>query len=98
MSALKGWKDLPLATTLPASTSETFQTGQWRSMRPVWDEKECIHCLQCWIQCPDNSIKVNTDGKVTGIDYFYCKGCGICAAVCPKKAIEMRPESEFIEQ
>ncbi|HPA59794.1 MAG TPA: 4Fe-4S binding protein [Synergistales bacterium] len=32
------------------------------------------------------------------MDYFFCKGCGTCAAVCPKKAIEMRPESEFIEQ
>jgi len=50
MSALKGWKELPLATTVPASTSEAVETGQWRSMRPVWEEEECIHCLQCWIQ------------------------------------------------
>ena len=27
MSSLKGWKDLPLATTVPASTSEEVQTG-----------------------------------------------------------------------
>ena len=98
MSSLKGWKDLPLATTVPASTSEKVQTGQWRSMRPARNEAECIHCPQCRIHSPDNSIKVSPEGKMTGIDYFFCKGCGICAAVCPKKAIEMRPESEFIEQ
>jgi len=93
---LKGWKDLPPATVVPASTAEQVETGQWRSMRPVWDESKCIHCLQCWIQCPDRSIKTDEEGKVTGIDYFYCKGCGICAKVCPKDAIEMRPEADFI--
>jgi pyruvate ferredoxin oxidoreductase delta subunit len=43
---------------------------------------------------------VTTDekSKVTGIDMFFCKGCGICAAVCPAKAIEMRHESEFIKE
>jgi len=37
--------------------------------------------------CPEGTIDV-TDGKVS-IDYGYCKGCGICANVCPVKAIEM---------
>jgi Pyruvate/2-oxoacid:ferredoxin oxidoreductase delta subunit len=26
------------------------------------------------------------------IDYDYCKGCGLCAAECPRGAIEMEPE------
>jgi len=26
------------------------------------------------------------------IDYEYCKGCGICAQVCPTKAISMVEE------
>ncbi|MFP3162015.1 MAG: 4Fe-4S binding protein, partial [Acidilobus sp.] len=26
------------------------------------------------------------------VDYEYCKGCGICAEVCPTHAIEMVPE------
>ncbi|HAA47728.1 MAG TPA: pyruvate ferredoxin oxidoreductase [Synergistaceae bacterium] len=95
---LKGWKDLPIATTVPASTAEQVETGQWRSIRPVWDEEKCIHCLQCWVQCPDRSIKADEKGNMTGIEYFYCKGCGLCAAICPKKAIEMRPEAEFLEE
>jgi pyruvate ferredoxin oxidoreductase delta subunit len=27
------------------------------------------------------------------IDYDYCKGCGICAEVCARKAIELREEN-----
>jgi 2-oxoisovalerate ferredoxin oxidoreductase delta subunit len=34
--------------------------------------------------CPDSAIKIEND-KVVGIDYDYCKGCGICAQECPKK-------------
>jgi len=31
-------------------------------------------------------------------DYDYCKGCGICANECPKKAIEMVEESKFKDE
>ena len=54
--------------------------------------------MTCWILCPDDSILVE-DGKVVGIDYDYCKGCGICAAECPPKvqAFDMKRESDFRE-
>jgi pyruvate ferredoxin oxidoreductase delta subunit len=41
--------------------------------------------------CPDSSINV-ADEKVTSFDLDHCKGCGICAQVCPVDAIEMVPE------
>ena len=27
----------------------------------------------------------------------WCKGCGICANVCPKKCIKMEEEAKFIK-
>ncbi|MGB9247111.1 MAG: 4Fe-4S binding protein, partial [Methanoregula sp.] len=27
-------------------------------------------------------------------DYAYCKGCGMCAEECPKKAIAMKQEEK----
>ncbi len=69
--------------------SEQFKTGDWREERPVWVPENCIHCLFCWIYCPDCSItiKQNDAGKteMTGISYDHCKGCGICAFHCPGK-------------
>ena len=95
----ESWADVSIGGTvlLPGSTERNL-TGSWRTFRPVWDEEKCSHCMTCWILCPDDSILVE-DGKVVGIDYDHCKGCGICAAECPPKiqAFEMKRESDFRE-
>ncbi|MFH1406660.1 MAG: 4Fe-4S binding protein [Candidatus Omnitrophota bacterium] len=90
----KGWKQLPVGGyILEAGNAVNYKTGSWRTFKPVWDEKKCIHCLSCWIYCPDSSV-MTKDGKITGIDYEHCKGCGICDTVCPTKvkAISMVKE------
>ena len=52
----------------------------------------CSNCLLCWFYCPEGSI---TGGeKIIEIHYDYCKGCGVCAAVCVPKAIHMEREVE----
>lgn len=93
---LKGWRDLPQGGVMvKPGKSADYDTGDWRTERPIWDEEICIHCLLCWIYCPDTAVFVE-DGKMTGFDYDHCKGCGICEYECPKEgAIIMRPESEF---
>ena len=30
------------------------------------------------------------------VNYSWCKGCGICAAFCPKKVLEMKYEKVVI--
>ena len=83
------WKELPIGAIIKEpGTSKRFETGDWRTERPVLDPEKCIHCMFCWIYCPDSSIKVE-NGKMEGFLYEYCKGCGICADVCPTKAITM---------
>ena len=94
-----GWKDIPIGgMILEAGNAVKYLTGGWRAFRPIWDGDRCIHCLQCWVMCPDSSIMVN-DGKMTGIDLVHCKGCGICAEVCPPKVkcIEMVEEAKAAE-
>ncbi|MBA7597306.1 Pyruvate synthase subunit PorD [subsurface metagenome] len=90
----KGWKELPIGTQIiKPGSSEDFKTGDWRIEKPIIDFDKCIHCLICWIYCPDSSIYVN-DNKVTGINYDFCKGCAICVEECPKDAITMQSEVE----
>jgi pyruvate ferredoxin oxidoreductase delta subunit len=97
MEKLKGWKEIPIGgLILEAGNAANYKTGGWRTLRPVHDPALCINCLFCWVCCPDSSILVK-DGKVTGIDYDHCKGCGICSKECPVKpvkAIKMIKEGE----
>jgi len=95
----KAWTEIPIAGIIEeAGNAQTYETGSWRTYRPVWDSEKCIHCLSCWIACPDSSILVK-DGKMTGIDLTHCKGCGICAFECPDKitAIEMKLETDIAD-
>ena len=80
-----------MAGILPGGTSIYYKTGSWRTFRPVIDMNKCVNCLTCWVYCPDSAVMVK-DGKIEGINYDYCKGCGICASECPVKAIKMVPE------
>ena len=48
--------------------------------------------MLCVMPCPDNAIIHDENDKMIGFDYSKCKGCGVCAKVCPFKAIEMKDE------
>jgi len=68
---------------------EAGRTGDWRSQTPVIDQEKCAgtdSCLVCWLYCPDGVISRDFPLQ---IDLDHCKGCGICAEECPRKAIDM---------
>lgn len=95
MTQKPGWKELEEGgKILEPGNSVNYKTGDWRSFRPVVDFKKCIQCLQCWVFCPDGCIPAD-DGKREETNLDFCKGCGICANICPAKCIEMKDENEF---
>ncbi len=74
----------------PGNMASQLRSG-WRSQKPVIDQSKCIKCLICWVYCPEPAIYKTPSGLVE-INYDYCKGCGICAEECPRKAITMVSE------
>ena len=94
MAKEKGWKDIPRAgMILEPGNAREYETGSWRTFKPILDKNKCINCMFCWIYCPESAIIVK-DEKMLGFDLNHCKGCGICAKECPKKAIEMVKEEK----
>ena len=83
--------DMIIGSRVRGGGAEQFQTGDWRSRTPVVDRETCIDCMTCWIYCPDDCIIVD-DNKMVGLKLTHCKGCGICARMCPKHAITMTEE------
>jgi pyruvate ferredoxin oxidoreductase gamma subunit len=95
---LPDWDDLPTGTWLtpdersgmavgPGSSWQNA-TGTWRTVTPRYREEKCVRCLRCWFCCPDACIHRTEDDHVRW-DLRFCKGCGICASVCPANAIAM---------
>jgi 2-oxoacid:acceptor oxidoreductase delta subunit (pyruvate/2-ketoisovalerate family) len=89
-------------------TCKRFSISQkdWNKQNQIPDEqtaielaKECLvnvtcnNCDLCLMFCPDLCITRNKSTGNIEIDYDYCKGCGICAYICPKNVIHMERET-----
>jgi 2-oxoacid:acceptor oxidoreductase delta subunit (pyruvate/2-ketoisovalerate family) len=76
---------------LPADAAQPH-TGGWRTgVKPAVERDRCVDCLRCGLHWPDSAI-VLRGTSFAGFDYDFCKGCEICAAVCPAGAISMVAE------
>ncbi|MDP2939688.1 MAG: pyruvate synthase [Candidatus Omnitrophota bacterium] len=72
--------------------SRANKTGSWRTeQKPKFLQKNCIACNMCLLFCPEGCIK-GEDKNTYICDLEYCKGCGGCAIICPKKDIVMEKE------
>ena len=51
-------------------------------------EERCAKCFKCIEACPYGAISIN-ENRLIQVDIIKCRGCGICEATCPSKAIEL---------
>ena len=87
----KTWKEIAIAGVCSKSSSG-FLTGDWKTFMPIQDLEKCTTCLTCVLLCPEGAINWSPEKGKIEFDLSFCKGCGICAAECPTKAITMKME------
>lgn len=94
------YEKIPFAGTVksPQVENEGMITGSWRTRRPIVDAEKCTKCQICWIYCPDSSVNLNAKDEPVSFNLKYCKGCGLCAEMCPTKAIKLVPELDFEDE
>jgi 2-oxoacid:acceptor oxidoreductase delta subunit (pyruvate/2-ketoisovalerate family) len=93
MAALSAWQQLEPGGAIVRADTGRVRTGGWRTgLKPEADLPRCVDCLLCWLYCPDSAVVL--DGTTfAGFDLDVCKGCEICAEMCPTGAIEMVPDA-----
>ncbi len=62
----------------------------------MYANEKCIGSIECVKNCPNNALTLTPNGIVTNTE--LCKMCGICADICPTKAIEMMGKQMTVEQ
>ncbi len=69
---------------------------------PLFFPERCIQCAQCDATCPDmvfqfqpGTYKGREMMVNMGLDYYHCKGCMRCVAICPVNALVAAKESEY---
>jgi heterodisulfide reductase subunit A len=84
--------DLAVSQAKGAASSASIPMGKREySMeliraKPV--DERCAKCYKCIDTCPYNAISINQEDIIV-VDIIKCRGCGICTAICPSKAIEL---------
>jgi heterodisulfide reductase subunit A-like polyferredoxin len=53
------------------------------------DAEKCVRCLTCVRSCPFGVPAFDEKEGAVVIDEALCHGCGVCAAVCPRKTIRL---------
>ena len=61
---------------------------KWPALRLFARKEKCLHCYKCTENCP-MSLPVKEMVSANKMERTECILCGVCADVCPKKAITL---------
>lgn len=106
-SFIWGYKNAPIGgiNTRPGSTVSNDLSASREGYIPLFLPEKCINCGLCDSTCPDmvfqfgKGIYKGKEGMVNkGLDYYHCKGCLRCVAVCPTGALVSALERDYPEK
>ena len=99
-----GYENAPIGgiNTRPGSTVSNDLSPSREGYIPLFLQEKCINCGLCDSACPDMvfqfapGIYKDRESMVNkGLDYYHCKGCLRCVAVCPTGALVKALEADY---
>ena len=74
------WQELEIGAIVinPGNAAE-YKTGDWRSIRPVWDTKRCVRCGACYVFCPDAAVCETEEGYFEAELYMHVFDHVLCS-------------------
>jgi MinD superfamily P-loop ATPase len=80
--------DAPNLHLVMNQTAEPKRTDYYGLPKAEINSELCLQCDLCRQNCRFEAIFAGTPYKV---DPYACEGCGVCEAICPAKAITLKP-------
>lgn len=102
-----GYKTAPIGGINPihGNTIISDLSPSRQGYYPIFRQERCINCGLCDSTCPDMVFQFKEGiykGRQmmvnAGLDYYHCKGCLRCAAVCPTQALVRGEEAKHPEK
>lgn len=99
-----GYENAPIGGINPriGSTVSNDLSPSREGYIPLFLPEKCINCGLCDSTCPDMVFQFSLGiykGKESmvnrGLDYYHCKGCLRCVAVCPTNALVKALEKDY---
>ena len=81
--------DAPNLHLVMNQSSESKGTDYYGLPKAEIDQNLCVQCDLCRQNCRFDAIHAGTNYKV---DYYACEGCGVCEAICPVRAVSLKPD------
>jgi MinD superfamily P-loop ATPase len=80
--------DAPNLHLVMTQAVEPKRTDYYGLPKAEINPDRCIQCDLCRKNCRFDAIHAEAEYKV---DCYSCEGCGVCEAICPTKAVSLKP-------
>ena len=71
---------------IPVQLDKASKSDKYPSLKPSYNEKQCVQCGKCAKACPIGILFPETGRYISQVEKKQCIGCMACVRICKQKA------------